>query len=152
MKGYSNIELIIISNELLARAYNFLRYAGSKGVEGICLFAGNMDDNKFIVKETIIPRQTGYIMEQGLMYAVDSDELRRLSIWLYENNMQLIAQIHSHPTVAYHSEADDRFPIVVPNFASGDIDLEEAAIYRLSSNKSWNKLSNKNVNSLFRIK
>lgn len=160
MKGYSHIDLIILSKEHLTRAYNFLKDTGLQGAEGICLFGGKMVDNSFFVKVIIIPRQTGYIMEQGLMYAVDSDELLRLSLWLYENDMQLIAQIHSHPTVAYHSEADNRFPIVdsiggvsivVPNFATGNISLNEAAIYRLSINKSWERLSEKEVNSLFKI-
>lgn len=160
MKGYSHINSIELPQENLEKAYKLLRYAGTKGVEGICLFAGQMEETSFIIKETIIPRQKGYILEQGLMYAVESDELHNLNVWLYENKMQLIAQIHSHPGKAYHSEADDRYPIVdtyggisivVPDFASGEVSLFDTAIYRLSLNKTWDKLTSQEVKSLFII-
>jgi hypothetical protein len=64
--------------------------------------------------------------------------------------LSLIAQIHSHPTRAYHSETDDAYPIitkiggisiVVPDFAAGDIDLKRWAIYRLTENASWIELT-----------
>lgn len=161
MKGYSYIDSIILTQDCLRKAYEFLRYAGSKGVEGICLFAGEIDNTTFIVKETIIPKQKSYILEQGLMYAVDSEELHNLNLWLYENEMQLIAQIHSHPTEAYHSLADDKYPIVdtyggisivVPDFATGEISLLDSAIYRLSAKKTWDKLSETEVKSLFKVK
>ena len=160
MKGYSHINSIVLSQEKLKKAYKFLKYVGAKGVEGICLFAGKMDETMFIIKEVIIPIQKGYILEQGLMYAVDSEELHNLNVWLYENEMQLIAQIHSHPREAYHSLADDRYPIVdsyggisivVPNFASGEVSLFDTVIYRLSLNKTWDKLTSQEVKSLFII-
>ena len=160
MIGYTGINSIIIEHDQLITAYDFLRYAGTKGVEGISLIAGIVKNNEFIVKEIIIPKQMSYILEQGLMYAVDSNEMHRLNLWLYENEMQLIAQIHSHPGRAYHSEADDRYPIVdtyggisivVPDFARGEISLIDAAIYRLSLEKTWNKLSIQVVLSLFKI-
>jgi len=161
MKGYTHINSIVLPHENLEKAYEFLNYAGTKGVEGICLFAGQMDESMFIIKETIIPGQKGYIMEQGLMYAVESDELHNLNVWLYENKMQLIAQIHSHPREAYHSLADDLYPIVdsyggvsivVPDFAAGEVSLLDTAIYRLSLSKTWYKLTTQEVTSLFIIK
>lgn len=160
MKGFTNIENILISNTQLIKAFNFLRYGGSKGVEAVALFAGIGKGKTFEIKEVILPRQQGYILEQGLMYAVDGEELHKINVWLYENKMNLIAQIHSHPNEAYHSEADDRFPIVdtyggisivVPYFASGNILLKDCAIYRLSLNKTWDKLANPEIDSLFQI-
>lgn len=161
MKGYSHINSIELPLENLEKAYKFLRYAGTKGVEGICLFGGQMNEKTFIIKETIIPRQKSYILERGLMYAVERGELHNLNVWLYENKMQLIAQIHSHPRDAYHSLADDRYPIVdsyggisivVPDFASGEVSLFDTAIYRLSIKKTWDKLKDQEVKSLFIIK
>lgn len=158
MKGFLGIEKIVLNNSLLSEAFNFLRYAGSKGVEAIALFAGIEIGNTFHINKVIIPRQYSYILEGGLMYEVDGEELHRINVWLYENNMRLIAQIHSHPKEAYHSEADDRFPIVdtyggisivVPNFASGDILLKKCAIYRLSLDKTWDSLTSSEIDSLF---
>ena len=53
-------------------------------------------------------------------------ELPRLNVLLHERNLTLVAQLHSHPTNAYHSSTDDTYPIVtragrislvVPDFA-----------------------------------
>ena len=160
MIGFTNIDKIIVSKANLRKAFDFLNYAGGKRVEAVSLFAGYEEGNTFQVKEVIIPKQLSYILEQGLMYAVEGEELHRINVWLYENKMKLIAQIHSHPSEAYHSEADDRFPIVdtyggvsivVPDFATGIMTLNDWAIYRLSLNKTWDKLTNRQVNSLFLI-
>lgn len=160
MIGFTNIDKISISKRHLSTAFDFLNYAGRNGVEAVSLFAGYEEGNTFLVKEVIIPKQLSYILVQGLMYAVEGEELHRINVWLYENKMKLIAQIHSHPNEAYHSAADDRFPIVdtyggvsivVPNFATGMISLNDWAIYRLSLDKTWDELTNKQVNSLFQI-
>lgn len=160
MKGFLNIRTIVLKKSQLEEAFDFLRYAGSKGVEGICLFAGIEEDSIFVINEVIIPNQKSYILEQGLMYAVDGEELHRINIWLYENKMKLIAQIHSHPQEAFHSEADDRYPIVdtyggisivIPEFARGKVGLNESAIFRLSEEKNWDKLTKKQIESLFKM-
>lgn len=160
MKGFTNINTIVISKFHLKKAFDFLRSAGDKRVEGIALFAGFDEGSTFFIKEVVIPQQKSYILEQGLMYAVDGDELHKINVWLYENKMKLIAQIHSHPQEAYHSSADDRFPIVdtyggisivVPDFATGKVTLKETAIYRLSMSKTWDKLTLVEVDSLFKI-
>lgn len=160
MIGFTHVNKISLREDQLSEVFKFLRFAGEKGVEAVALFAGIQVDKKFEIKEIIFPEQYGYIMEQGLMYAVEGNELHRINIWLYENQMNLIAQIHSHPNEAYHSAADDRFPIVdtyggisivVPNFAKGNISLLDCAVYRLSQTKSWDLLSNSEINSLFQI-
>lgn len=161
MTGFTGIESISIWKSQLNDALNFLRYAGERGVEAVGLFAGIELEKTFLIKKVILPKQQGYILESGLMYAVEGDELHRINVWLYENKMKLIAQIHSHPTEAYHSEADDRFPIVdtiggvsivVPNFASGNVSLTDCAIYRLSCDKSWDELDMHGIKSLFTVK
>ena len=160
MKGFTAINRINLKQKLLKKAFDFLNYAGERNVEGIALFAGFEKENSFFIEDVIIPKQTSYILEQGLMYAVDGDELHGINVWLYENKMRLIAQIHSHPQQAYHSSADDRYPIVdtlggisivVPDFATGNISLLDWAVYRLSIKKTWDKLSKNEVISLFKI-
>ncbi len=160
MIGLTHIDKITISKQHISEAFDFLNYAGKKRVEAVSLFAGYEEGNTFHIKEVVIPKQLSYILEQGLMYAVEGEELHRINVWLYENNLKLIAQIHSHPSEAYHSSADDRFPIVdtyggvsivVPDFANGKIDLNDWAIYRLSLKKTWEKLTNKEIKSLFQI-
>lgn len=160
MITYLNIKQIVIEEVNLHKAYGFLKYAGSKRLEGVALFAGQDEGSVFHIREVIIPQQTSMILERGLMYAVDAQELYNIGVWLYENKMKLIAQIHSHPQAAYHSEADDRFPIVdtygglsivVPDFASGILNIPDWAVFRLSLDKEWIQLDETEVVKLIKV-
>ena len=94
------------------------------------------------------------------MYVVQGDELNRINRELYSLGLKLIAQIHSHPTEAYHSETDDAFPIVtilggisvvVPDFGSRGIDLSTWEVYRLNNGPIWEHLSSLEKNKLLTI-
>lgn len=160
MVGFLDIKTIRLPQNKIADAYELMRYAGSKGVEGMALFAGKQNGNTFQVFETIIPKQNSYRLESGLMYAVEADELHRINVWLFKNGFSIIAQIHSHPNEAYHSETDNQFPIVatiggisivVPRFASDPMDIYNWAVYRLSSQNTWKKQSINDIETIFEI-
>lgn len=160
MIGFQGISKIIIPSECIQKAYELMRYAGKNRVEGVALFAGYEKGNEFYISQTIIPKQTAYRLELGLLYAVDADELHRINVWLYENNLTIIAQIHSHPNEAYHSETDDAYPIVatkggisivVPRFAEDSIDIKNWAVYRLSSENRWVELSYSETKKIIQI-
>jgi hypothetical protein len=129
-------------------------------MEGVALWAGRADDGTFEVYTTIIPAQTVSRLEEELLYAVDGEELHRINQWLYENKQTLIAQLHTHPGKAYHSEMDDRYPImatsgglsiVIPDFAFSDFYLEDWAVYRLLPSKNWTALTTSEIQSLLQI-
>jgi len=160
MVGFLEITTIRIPRDKIAEAYKLMRFAGSKSVEGMALFAGKQKGNTFEILETIIPRQNSYRLESGLMYAVDADELHRINVWLFNNGFRIIAQIHSHPNEAYHSETDNQYPIVatiggisivVPRFASDPIDIDNWAVYRLSPQNLWEKQSAIETRTIFEI-
>jgi len=161
MIGFSEIEKIFIPLSCINEAYSHLRECGLKGFEGVALFAGTKEDNFFDIKTTIIPAQKLYKIESGLLYSVDGDELYKMNMWLYTNKQNLIAQIHSHPGRAYHSETDDQFPIVtvmggisivVPDFASRAFSIEDWAAYRLVGQQQWEELTIKQIENLIIIK
>lgn len=119
---------------------NHLRSTGKRGLEGMALWVGEVDADSAEVTEVIVPKQQGHRTEHGLAVSVPGDELHRINVHLYKSKQRLIAQIHSHPTEAYHSAMDDRyaiatalgsFSIVVPDFAAGPFAIEEFATYRL---------------------
>lgn len=160
MSEFLAISKIIISKADIEQVYKHLRSFGAEGFEGVGLWAGVIEENKFVVKETIIPHQRSSRSEDGLLYTVDGEELHRINVWLYKNRMSLMLQIHSHPASAYHSETDDRFPIisqfggisiVVPNFGYDDFSLESWAVYRLLPSKGWQEMSLEEKKSLFSI-
>jgi len=123
-----------------------LRQAGSAGLEGMALWAGQQDGAQFHIRAAIIPQQQGHRTEHGLAVSVPGAELHRINMWLHRNRLRLIAQVHSHPTEAYHSSTDDRYAIatalgalsiVVPDFAVRPFRLDDCAAYRLSPSPWW---------------
>lgn len=160
MKGFLGVKTIIVLREALGEAHAHLSRVGRAGFEGFALWAGVLEGRRFVVRETVIPTQKGLKAENGVCVRVESEELHRINVWLYEHGYTLIAQIHSHPTDAYHSETDDEYPIVttlggisivVPDFAQRSFALEECAVYRLMPGEGWMELSSAEVNGLIRV-
>ena len=119
-----------------------IRSAGKDGYELFVLWSGRIVSNDFIVDTVHVPKQTSYKLESGLCVTVNGDELHKLNQWLYRNRQIIGAQVHSHPTEAYHSPTDDAYPIatlegsfsiVLPFFGRDGWESDGIAIYRLES-------------------
>lgn len=160
MNGFLDITYFEIQNDCLNQAYSFLKKAGTKSFEAVALFAGRIENCNAFISEVVCPLQESSRSEYGLMYTVDGKELHRINLWLYKNNLKLIAQIHSHPTEAYHSETDDEFPIVttlgglsivVPYFAKDTLNHLDWAYYRLLSETHWKELDKSEIEQLIKI-
>src|SRR5688572_21317567 len=104
MKGLLEVTTIHVPVELALAAHNHLAQVGKQGAEGIALWAGVLEGEFFYVRETIIPVQTALFFDTGICATVNGTELHRINVWLYQHRMTLVAQLHSHPTEAYHSE------------------------------------------------
>jgi hypothetical protein len=160
MRGFLDVTEILVPRPAIEEANNHLRYVGSSGLEGFSLWAGVRTGSQFSVRTNIVPKQIGHFVGGGVCVSVGPEELHRINLWLYENQMTLIAQLHSHPGEAYHSETDDTFPIattvgsvsiVVPNFARQSFAFDRCAIYRLSDRNKWDPLAAAEVSSMFKI-
>jgi hypothetical protein len=160
MNGFLAVTDIQVPWSVVDEANSHLREVGRRGLEGFSLWAGRQNGQSFSVETNIIPVQTGHRSESGVCVSVDSQELHRINVWLYENSMTLIAQLHSHPTEAYHSDTDDAYPIattvgslsiVVPNYARQPFSLAASAVYRLIPQRGWVFMSPKEVTSLITI-
>lgn len=158
--GFLDITSIHLPKSCAFEALAWLYKAGRRHVEGVALWAGVRDGNTIYIKRTIIPKQDAGSVEDGLIYVVRGEELHRIALDLFDSGMQLIAQIHSHPGEAYHSETDDAYPIVtvvggisvvVPNFAIGGLNLKEWAVYRFMPKTGWTELSQAKKETLIKI-
>ncbi len=136
-----------------------LRDAGTHGVECFVLWVGRADGNRFQVHHAWVPAQRAYRMPDGLCITVDGDELHRLNKWLYGHTMTLGAQVHSHPTEAYHSDTDSAYPIVtqrgglsivVPDFGRRGLRGRGVKSYRLDAT-GWRHLRPRVVRRLVQI-
>ena len=160
MTGFTNITTFQFPKSVLEKAYSFLQHAGKERFEAVALFAGDVDGNLARIKEAILPEQKSYKLPSGLMYSVEGDELYRINVWLYNNKLKLLAQIHSHPQEAYHSRTDDESPIVstegglsivVPNFARSTMDYMTWAFYRLKPGMEWQEVSDQEFHTLNKV-
>lgn len=160
--NFQDIDKIKLPMVCIETAYDHIRQAGSQRLEGVVLFAGhyNSVEKVFHVLETIVPEQVSVNIDQGLLYAVDGDELHRINVHLHSTKQTLVAQLHSHPSKAYHSSTDDAFPIitkvggfsiVVPNFGMEEFSLDKWAVYRLNANGSWEEVGLTKVKSIIEV-
>ena len=142
----TEVSLVEVPVAVAATAHAALAAAGRRGLEGMALWAGVQDGASFRVHETIVPEQNGIRSAHGLLVSVGEAELRRINLHLYRSGLRMLAQIHSHPTDAYHSEVDDEYAIatalgslsiVVPDFARAPFALANCATYRLTAPPFW---------------
>ncbi len=160
MNGFLDVTSVEVPFSVAEEANAHLRYVGARGLEGFSLWAGKRSGQLFRVEKNIVPVQTGHRTPQGVCVSVGPQELHRINVWLYENGMTLIAQLHSHPTEAYHSDTDDTFPIattvgsfsiVIPNYARQPFSLTASAVYRLMPQRGWAFVPSVEVRKLITI-
>lgn len=158
--GLLGVEGVWVPRELALETHAYLRHIGRQNSEGFALWAGVLQDSTLTITHVRIPEQAGLRTDDGVLVMVGSDELHRLNVWLYEEGLTLIAQLHSHPTDAFHSETDDALPImttvgglslVVPFFARNPFSLADYAVYRLMPDGGWAELSSDEVDELIVI-
>jgi JAB domain-containing protein similar to deubiquitination enzymes len=159
--GFAHVRKVIVPSAVTTKTQQFLRTVGRRGNEGLVLWCGSADGDVFQVTNILIPRQRGVRTSDGVCAIVDADELYRINVELYESGLRIIAQIHSHPTHAFHSDTDDEYAIantvgalslVVPDFAARDFALHDCAIYRLGASAAWEELPLRDAEALIEIR
>lgn len=159
--GLVGIRRIVVPRAVVNELQEFLREAGTSEYEAVGFWAGKAEEETFLVRAAVIPKQQAMRTEEGdVAVILSGDELFRMNVWLYQNGLTLVAQIHTHPTDAYHSETDDMYAvmtragglsIVVPNFAREDFTLTTVAVHRLGPNGTWTRLSSEDAAALIHV-
>ena len=146
MMRLADVRSVQVPRRCADTVHAHMRKVGRDGFEGLGLWAGHQSGDIFTVEEAIIPAQKHIRTEDGVCVITGAEELHRLNVWLYRKGLSLIAQIHSHPGRAYHSDTDDRyavattvgcFSLVMPDFARGPFQIERLASYRLDASGAW---------------
>jgi proteasome lid subunit RPN8/RPN11 len=151
---------VVVPRDVIDSIHAHLRLTGAAHCEGVGFWAGRLFGEDFVVEAAIVPPQTTGHMENGLAVVVSGDALFRMNVWLHENHMTTIAQVHSHPGDAYHSDTDNDYAImtrtgglsiVVPNFARDEFSLDIVVVHRLEPDGSWKVLSERDARDLIQI-
>lgn len=146
--GLLPVRTFVIPSSILDDTIVFLRRAGAEGFEGFVLWAGvEISQQRFEFRSLLIPDQRSMVTEHGLLVTVEGEALFRINKAVHNRGEILAAQVHSHPTDAYHSSTDDALPlvtilgglsIVIPDFARhAPQDIERWAWFRLTKQAQW---------------
>lgn len=153
------VRLFRIPATVISETREALWQAGRGGHELFVLWSGTVSGECFTVRTSHVPEQTSYRTVSGLLVRVGGEALHELNVWLYERQETLAAQVHGHPTEAFHSATDDTFPIVTAlgglsivaaNFARDGLLTREAAVFRLSDS-GWMQVPLPNLRSLIEV-
>jgi hypothetical protein len=147
-RGLLDVTRFLLDEDVILRTIAFLREVGQAGNEGFVLWSGTFEDPRtFHFRTSIIPAQEAHTTATGLLVVVPGAELFVVNRDVHSRGEVLAAQVHSHPTDAYHSTTDDRYPlvtlvgalsVVIPNFArNAPADVAEWAWLRLSAHGTW---------------
>lgn len=135
------IEIFAVPRNLVAYTEKHLHAAGRRGLELFVFWTGVVEGDRFVVRHCHVPQQTASRSRRGLSVRVEGDALHALNVWLFDHEEVLGAQVHAHPTEAFHSDTDDTFPIVttlgglslvVPDFCRAGL-LPDSAPFRLTA-------------------
>jgi proteasome lid subunit RPN8/RPN11 len=133
---------------------------GAHGCEGLVLWVGEVTEGQASITRAVVPAQKPIKSEDGVGYFIDGEVLFELNLKLSDTGLRLIAQVHSHPGEAYHSDTDDRYAIVtadgglslvVPDFGKAPSDPTLWAVYRLSKG-IWCELNTVQARSLLNVR
>ncbi|MGN6400704.1 MAG: hypothetical protein ACTHMD_09630 [Flavisolibacter sp.] len=140
-----------ISTELLQHTLQLLKESPKK--ERVVLWFGKKENDTYSVKEVHLPFQ---ITEEDSFF-IPPEGMEQIMNRLRPNRLIIVAQIHTHPFEAYHSEADDTWAIVrhlnayslvIPWFCKDTTVsnfLLDVATYVLNNHNYWEEVSNKNL-------
>lgn len=133
---------IKVGPSIVASTIERLQAGGRVGHERAVLWLGSGTDR---IDELYEPRQR----TRADQFYFDRQSMQMLFAHLREKRLRILAQVHSHPGRAFHSEADDKWAIirhagalslVLPRFAQEatlDNFLSLAATYVLSARNEW---------------
>lgn len=136
----------IVSKSALEKTKEFLKISQEEQSEVVILWSGEIKGNTVRIKTAWLPFQytdVGFFMIPG-------DELFNLNRMIFESGERLVAQVHTHPNLAFHSDADSEFSvtsmekglsIVVPNFGATSVKSYSECAYLIYKEGKWVRLS-----------
>lgn len=135
---------VLLASSVLHKTFRILRECGRGECECAAYWIGPSDSDSVNGVEHPVHRRSPF------GYEINDAWLTNLWKHLAASRQSVKAQIHTHPSEAFHSAADDRWPIVsqagflsivIPDFAGGDVSLVDAWIGRLGEDGSWRQIA-----------
>jgi proteasome lid subunit RPN8/RPN11 len=135
-------ECLRVAGEVLPATFRLLRNCGRGDCECVVYWTGTASDR--IVDQVEHPAHK----RSPFGYELESEWLTQFWKSLAENKRSVKAQVHTHPHRAFHSNTDDRWPIVaqegfisivIPDFATGRPTLDGAWVGAMLRDGRWQR-------------
>ena len=123
--------------------------------EALVLWGGVVLDRTSIVTGLYLPTHD----PQGACVALTTEEARWVVRRLRARDEKLLAQVHSHPSEAFHSPGDDRraasyhpgyYSVVVPGYGTGVATIDQCTVHLYDGDK-FTPLSNSEASDLIQV-
>lgn len=136
------------SHETLNSTLQLLAQGGEGARECVVLWLGKRSNQDIQVTEVYLPEQKANVD----FFHIPPASMQQLLHYLKQHRLMVAAQVHTHPGMAFHSEADDKWAfvrhqgaisIVLPCFAKHTTALnylQEAEFYCLSKHNTWDHI------------
>jgi hypothetical protein len=134
----------MIGGGLLRETFTILRDCGQGRDECVVYWAGPVTEPA-VVDRVIHPDHVA----GPDRYEISQEWLNRAWIRLNTQQIAIRVQVHTHGTIAFHSELDDAFPLiqtegflslVIPDFAGRPVGLDGAYLAELHPGGVWREL------------
>lgn len=118
--------------------------------EGVALLLGKLAGEAVIALACVQPKAT----TPAGSFDISAAEMARVIALATDLELELVAQVHTHPREAFHSQGDDEgarvrydgyLSLVIPDYGAGLPRLDGAALYEFSSRDGWIPLSVENI-------
>jgi hypothetical protein len=145
-----DIEQYLVPTSVLVESRDYLAEPGRRGFEAVVVWIGRpIGERRAEVLATIRPAQEAIRSGEGVAVRVPPEAISELISALPEETA-ILARVHTHPSVPYHSSLDDTnmlvahrgaISIVVPDFARHPIELARCSVNQLEGEEGWRELT-----------
>ena len=131
---------------------------GYRWQEGVAYWLGQSRDDQSVIDDIILADDISGIRRHGYGAEIPIKSTGAIGEIVHRKKKILLAQVHSHPGEAYHSDTDDMNPIshrigflsvVVPCFGFGVHNLTDCKIYEYFGRGIWDELDDSAVRRRF---
>lgn len=150
---------IVISTTVQEETIAHIRSCGVHRAEGYVVWSGIQNDGLIHVKSVLIPNNGG--LESFAHVQFSDESIEEVADRVISKGEKLVAQVHSHPFEAFHSEIDNEYPIVhrkgllsivIPYFGRyGFEEFQRYKVYEYLRNNKWKELGKRAMGRRFHI-
>jgi proteasome lid subunit RPN8/RPN11 len=153
------IKTVLVPSQIIDETLVHLQTAGREDCECVVLWLGSRGTQGIRVMSCWKPEQEADYDH----FRIPESSMEKLMRELRMQRLMVAAQVHSHPKLAFHSRADDKWAIVrhegalslvLPDFAlrtTTETFVEHTAVFTLSDKNRWMEATKSEIHKQYRI-